>query len=111
MICRMRTAVLLALAMFVATPIVQLAAERDAAAQLWKPRSRKKAKAKAPTPGDAKAKTAAKTSRKAKAKAPTRAKKKPTAKKPRKASKRKAPADPAADDDFAIFEETEGDLE
>lgn len=108
----MRLGVLIALAMFVATPITMLVNPRDAEAQVWKPRSQKKARGKAKAQPDAepKAKTSSKSSRKAKAKAPARAKKKAA---PTKKQKAKQPRKPAVDEDedFAIFEETEGDLE
>jgi hypothetical protein len=93
--------------MFVATPITMLVNQRDAEAQVWKPRSKKKGKAK--PAAEPKAKAAVKSSRKAKAKSPTRAKKKAAAKKKVKSKKARKPVD--EDDDFAIFEETEGDLE
>jgi hypothetical protein len=111
----MRLAIVMALAMFVATPIVQLVAERDAAAQLWKPRSKSKKKAATPPKGgaDAKAKTSGKSSRKAKAKAPKRTKKQSAAKARAKAKQAKRTQADAADtgDDFAIYEEVGGDLD
>lgn len=98
-------------AALIAAPLEAAIQSTEAAAQVWKPRSRQKPRAKGtavkakPAAGKAKAKLPPKKSRKASSKAKAARTKAPAASKPSKKNAKKARRAPRGDDDFTIIEE------